>query len=68
MVKAKKGFWEGLYGAIWRLMAAVLVVVFVYVFLSNFTFAGTYSFNAEKGINLLIKNASWVVKQMGLLK
>ncbi len=68
MSKPKKTLLEGLYGLVWRICAAVLICIFFYVFLSNLTFAGTYTYNAEKGINLLIKNASWIVKQMGLFR
>lgn len=70
--KRKKGFvsnfFLGLYGLIWRLMLACIICIAVYVFLSNFSITGTYTFNADKGINLLLKNFSWIVKQIPIWK
>ncbi|KKL65529.1 hypothetical protein LCGC14_2154110 [marine sediment metagenome] len=72
MGKVKKSFlselFSGLYGLIWRLILACIICIGVYLFLSNFSITGTYTFNADKGINLLFKNFSWIAKQISIWK
>ena len=63
MAKEKRGLWSGLYGLIWRLGA----ILAIYVIVSNISLTGTFTFNADKGINLLFKNIGWIVKSVNNL-
>ena len=60
--RRNEGFWSGLYGLVRRLTEGVIICIIIYVLLTNLSFTGTYTFNADKGINLLLKNFSWIVK------